>query len=225
MEFETVDFNWFASPHTEKNLQFAEALENRVANLYRDSWIHKYYKWNVKSENGIVMFFDRARNYPTESERIAVYLFIPEATRPYFFSKSEYKNFAVDKNIAISLISNIPYGFKSKCFPASKSLFYTAPFFIKLKTPLKTMSNYLLFKDAFKPNFEDSILAMISYNEDSDSFVAEFSPQLKFTISQNFNFTNSLEFYLVDANNQHMQVEDNSQLFFTLTVLDGNAKV
>ncbi len=110
------------------------------------------------------------------------------------------------------------HGFKSKCFPASKSLFYTSPFFFKLKTPLPTTSNYLIYKDGFNPNVEDSILAMVTYNVENDNLVSEFSPQLTFNFNKNRILNTALEFILVDANNQQLQVEDNSYLFFSLIV-------
>jgi len=218
MEFDTVDFNWFASPHTEKNSQFADALENRVANIYKESWISKYYQWDVKSDNGIITFWDKANNTPRESKRFTVFVFIPETTRPYFFPKSEYKYFTSITNIKLDIISNIPNGFKSKCFPASKSLFYTAPFFFKLKTPLPLQANYLVFKDTFSTNHEDTILAMVNYNPETDTFVADFAPQILLLVSNSFYLNKYLEFILVDSNNEQLLVEDNSQLFFTLSI-------
>ncbi len=202
-----------------QNLQFAEALESRVTNIYNDSWIYKYYDYNVKSEDGIVLFWDSTNKRPTNSERFRVFLYIPEKTRPYFFSKSEWLNFQTPSNyVILDIISHIPHGFKTKCFPATKSLFYTSPFFFKLKTPLITASNYLLYKDTYKPNFKDCILAMVTYSVENDNLIAEFSPQLTFHYKKNWPLSPMLEFILVDANNQQLKIEDNSYLFFSLTV-------
>jgi len=165
------------------------------------------------------VFWSPEKKTIAKSERFKIFLFVPEASKPYFFSKSDLKSIqTLNVNIETDLISNLPHGFRTKCLPASKSLFYTSPFFLKFRTPLITSSNYLVYKSSYKPNSEECILSMVTYNNESDTLLSEFSPQVSFPFKHHLKLNNVLEFILIDSNNQQLLVEDGSFLFFILTV-------
>jgi hypothetical protein len=202
-----------------KNLQFAGALEDRVRKIYQNSWIALYYRVVVKTDQGNVFFWDTTSKNIPENYRYGIFLYIPEKTKPYFLTKYDWEQIKRQGSISSDMISNITHGFKSRCPPATKSIFHMSPFFIKIKTPIQ-MSNYLLYKGFFKNNKEDCILAMIIFDEDKEILRPEFAPHLSLKQLQNSSLINkNFEFILTDANNQQILIEDNSQLFFSLKII------
>lgn len=116
-----------------------------------------------------------------------------------------------------SLLSNVEHGLKTKAFPSSKSIYYDSPYFIIFKSPYLT-SNYLNFNNFYKPNSENCVLAMVLYNEDENNFVPYFSPGVTLSFLQNLSLEKTLEFVIVDSNQQIISIADNSQLFIQLTI-------
>lgn len=204
-----------------QNKQFAIALESRVKQLYLNSWISAYYRVETKTENhGVVIFYDTLTKAPSISYRYDIFVFIPEKTKPYFLSKYDWENLTSNdsKNVRTDLISLINHGFRTSPVPATRSIFYKSPFFIKLKTPLITQPNYLIYKGEHKNNYEDMVLAMITYNEESATFHTEFSPEISFSFLKSLSLTNVLEFTMYDANNNQVSLEDNSQLYIMFSI-------
>lgn len=165
------------------------------------------------------MFWDKSQKVVPETERFRVYVFIPPSSKPYFYSSTQ-----IDENVDnimyldVKLFSNVTNGFKTRSFPATKSLFYKAPYFIKLKN-LQSVENYLLFDDFIRTNVKDSILAMVNYHSDIDGFVAEFAPELILPYKNSLPLCKNIEIIIVDSNNNPVFVEDYSQLFFAITIL------
>ena len=174
---------------------------------------------DVRIVNGdTVVFWDTVAKTQAESDRYDVFVNIPELSKPYFYSSADNPERPDEMYIDTTLLSTLPKGFKTKSYPATKSLFYTPPYFIKLKNPNVTTSNYLLYKSFLKPNFEDCILAMVSYHEDINGFVAEYAPDIVIELKQLKHLNKNLEFVFIDSNKEQLAVEDDSQLFFSLTI-------
>jgi hypothetical protein len=135
-------------------------------------------------------------------------------------SKSEWNQIInqSDRTISTELISNVPHGFKTRPPIGSKSLYYNPPFFIKLKTPLITDANYLVFKGRYEPNNMNCILAMTTFNEDIDMFQTEFTSSLEFSYTKMLMLNQTLEFIIVDSDNNIIDIEDGCQLFFSISV-------
>lgn len=190
--------------------------------MYKESWIFKYYNLLVNADDdGNVMFWDSATKEPPGYSRFKIYIYIPELSRPYFYSKEDHKNLIVnpEANIETTILSKIPNALKTQSYPATKSLFYTAPYFFKLKTPSVANANYLQFKGFQRPNFTDCILAMVTFNDESNNFVAEFSPGITLPFKDTLFLNKTLEFILVDAKKQQVLIEDNSYLYFSISIL------
>lgn len=197
-------------------MQFASALETRVFNLYKSSWIAKYYNFEVKSDDGTVYLFDPTTNSETSSVRFKIYVYIPEMSRPYFYSKNELKT--ISAFFETSLISNLAHGFRTRGFPATKSMFYKPPYFLKLINPVLRSSNCLMFNGFLQANSEETILAMLTYNDDTNNFVAEFSPEINIPFQKYLLLNKTLEFIITDSNRTQLLIEDNSQLYFAIIV-------
>jgi len=59
---------------------------------------------------------------------------------------------------------------------------------------------------------------MVLYNEDENNFVPYFSPGVTLSFLQNLSLEKTLEFVIVDSNQQIISIADNSQLFIQLTI-------
>jgi hypothetical protein len=201
-----------------QNLQFAEALTSRVEKLYASSWINQYYNVTVNHENGIVFFYDVLIKQIMNSYRFDILVYIPEICKPYFDTAENWMKVGRLNLVKTDLISNVPTGLRTQSIPATKSLYYTAPFFLKLNQSCNVISNYLEFKGFFKPNVDKCILAMISYNEFEETFVADFLPTIRLSFLQTLSLNKNLEFILIDSNNKQVTIEDKSQLFISITI-------
>lgn len=221
MTFDNVDFNWFANPHSPNNSQYATALTNRILKLYQESWIGQYFNVEVQKHDGNVFFYDLKTQAPSESYRYKIFVFVPEQTKPYFLSKQEWNSLLNNDNvgsISTDLISSVTHGFRTIPAPATKSCFYSPPFFVKLKTPLITSNNYMVYQKQFKPNLECTILAMLVHDYDSDTLTVQFAPTVKLPFV-NALVNNTLEFVLLDSTMQQISIEDGCQLFFSISIV------
>jgi hypothetical protein len=201
-------------------VEFAKALENRIQFIYKESWIYKYYNYDIKCENGVVYFYEKLKKIIVDSYRFYIYVYIPKQCRSYFYPASEWNTlFSSQSNyIETSLLSRVPHGFRTMSFPSTKSLFYSPPFFFMFNRKSQTSidTNYMSFNSFYKPNLEDSILAMCTYNEDLDMFETHFTPNI--SIPSNSLILDNFEFILQDSNRKQIKISDNSQLYITITV-------
>jgi hypothetical protein len=222
MNFDSVDYNWFAGGQSVINDEYANALESRVQKIYRESWICQYFDYEPKCEDGVVFFYYKARKLKVDSYRFHVNEYIPANSRSYFLPKSEWAT-ASDEEGAIfcrtNLLSNVTHGLKVTPCYSTKSLFYTAPFFLLFRTSPSVNSNYLIFNNFFKPNSETTILAMLLYNETDDMFIPQFLPEITLPYLKSLSLNNVLEFKLYDTNLKQVQIADSSQLFVTLSLI------
>jgi hypothetical protein len=222
MKFDSVDYNWFAGGQSNINEEYTNALESRVEQLYRESWIGQYFDYDIISNDGNVFFWSKLKKSPVDSYRFQIFELIPKNSRPYFLSKSEWPKYSDadgDVFVEVSLLSNTPHGFKTKPFPSAKSIFYKAPFFLVFKASHSVDSNYLLFTSFNKPNVENCILAMLDYNENEDTFVSQFSPGIILPYLKSLSLSNKLEFNLFDTEEKQVQISDKSQIFILLHLL------
>jgi hypothetical protein len=199
-------------------LEFAKAFESRIINLYKKSWIYKYYNFDVKSENGIVYFFDNIKKSVVDSVRFKIFVYIPKLSKPYFFSLADWKQVSPHSESVLetSLISNIPHGFRTKSFPTSNPLYYKPPYFFVFRNSSSTPSNYFLFNSFLKTNIEDSILAMVNFNEDKNVLAPYYSPGITLPFLNALSLNRTLEFILVDSEKKQIAVNDFSQLYVTI---------
>lgn len=195
-------------------------MQNEAEAIYKDSWINKYYDYDVKIENGVIFFWDKVKKIICESKRFSIYIYIPEETKTYFFPLSYWKVvFGKNYNafLRTDLISKVNHGFLVSSFPNAKSLYYQSPFFISLKTQNFQSSNFLTFNNFFKTNEESTMLAMIDFNEDKNSFETIFAPEVVLPNSF-FNTNNVLEIKIFDSLNESVKILDYSQIFIILIV-------
>lgn len=218
MTFDSVDFNRFEPPTSDNNIRFADSLSSRVMNIYKRSWINQYYDFNVKEDENIVFFYDNFTKSSSSTYRFDIYLYIPDITKLYFKTPDEWEILGNETLYKSELFSNVLHGFNSNGVSVSKSLYYTSPYFIKLNQPTKTISNYLEFKGFFKLNVNKCILSMITYNEFEQTFTVNFLPKITLSFLQTLTLNKTLEFILVDSDDKQITLEDNNQLFISLTI-------
>jgi hypothetical protein len=222
MNFDSVDFNWLCGAQSNINEEYANALETRVEQLYRNSWVGQYFNYDVKSEDGVVFFWSKTKKSIVDTYRIQTLTLIPKNSRPYFLPKSDWSKYSDEDGdvfVETSVLSNVPHGFKTKPFPSAKSLVYKSPFFLVFRAPPSVNSNYLLFTSFDKPNSENCILAMLIYNENEDIFVSQFSPGITLPYLQSLTLNNKLEFKLFDSESKQVQISNLSQIFICLQLL------
>ena len=219
MNFSHVNFNYHSRTQSKQNLEFAEALEDRVIEIYNTSWIGQYFDIFSGTDDYIVSFFE-SKNTRSNSYRFKIYLYIPKKTKPYFYPLSEWKKFCPISECAVLTenISHVNHGFKTTSYPSTKSVYYTYPYFLVFKSPTSISNNYLIFNDFLKPNFETRILAMLVYDEEKNLFLPYFSPGITLPFLKTISLSKTLEFILVDANKKQILLEDYSQLFISLTL-------
>jgi hypothetical protein len=194
-------------------------LASRAEKLYTLSWINLYYNVTVNQQDDIVYFFNVVTKQIFNTYRFDVYLYIPEICRPYFGTSEVWSKLGHESLVKTGVLSNVPSGFRARSVPATKSLYYTAPFFFKLNQSCNAISNYLEFKGFFKANVDKCILAMVSYNEFEEMFVTDFSPTIKLSFLQTLTLNKNLEFILIDSNNKQVDIENKSQLFLSLKIV------
>ena len=223
MDFDSVDYNWFAGGQSVTNEEYANALESRVEKIYRESWICQYFDFKPKCEEDIVFFYDKSKRLTVDTNRFQVYEYIPANSRPYFLPKSDWDTASDDEGNVFcktNFLSNVLHGFKAIPCYSTKSLFYTAPFFLVFRTSPSVNANYFIFNNFLKPNTETTILAMLMYNETDDVFVPQFLPEITLTYLKNLSLNNVLEFKLFDTNFQQVKIADSSQLFVNLALIE-----
>ena len=79
-------------------------------------------------------------------------------------------------------------------------------------------ANSLLFNSAFKPNSKKTVLAMTTFNEDTNSLESYFSPTITIPFKGTFLLTKTLEFIVRDANKKQFALQDSCQLYLLLTI-------
>jgi hypothetical protein len=201
MDFDNAKFNFHSKTQSEQNIEFAEALESHVTNIYKSSWVYQYFNFKIGSENGIVAFYDTKKNL-IDSYRFKVYIFIPKVTKPYFYSLNQWKEICPisECTLLTDVISNVSHGFKTTSYPSTKSVFYKLPYFLVFKSPTSISNNYLIFNNFLKPNFETRILAMLIFDEEKNLLVPYFSPGITLPFLKTLSLSKTLEFILVDSN-------------------------
>lgn len=195
-------------------------LQQRVRDIYKSSWISKYYAYEIKTDKNIVFFWDKVKNSPVGTNHFKIFMNVPPLTQLYFLPSTEWSSRFSDNNtfLLVDLLSNVTSGFKTIGYPSSTSEFYTPPYFITFKTAANVKPNYLIFNSFFKPNSQTNILAMINYNEDQNKFMSDFAPGLTLPYATFLSLNKTLEFRIVDSTNKLVDIEDNCVLFITLTL-------
>jgi hypothetical protein len=217
MTLDSVEYNRFSKSQSDENIEYCEALESRIKSIYTSSWIYKYFSCRVISDDGVVMFIQSQKKDIFSSIRFKIYVYISESTKQFFFPLNEWQSICEtsDCYVLTDLISNIQHGFRTMCFPSTKSVYYKPPYFIIFKSP-SIPKNYLTFKDFLKPNFDDTILAMIQYDEEKEKFVPYFTPTITLPFLKTLTLSKTLEFIIVDSNKKQVVINDFSQLFISI---------
>ena len=204
-----------------QNDEYAHALQNRVELLYANSFVCKYYDYEPKAENGIVSIWNKQKKeYVDKDTRFKILINIPDNTKFYFQLMSWWNsNFVkIPTWINPKILSLRMHGFQTNNAPGTKSLFYKAPFILMFKTSANINSNFLLFNNHYKPNLEECILALLTYDEDHNQFNPTFSPGISLQTFNNLSLNTFLEFTLFDSKKNLVKISDNSQLFITLVI-------
>lgn len=159
-----------------------------------------------------------------ESKRFTIWAGIPEKTKQYFLPMSDWTTTYRDVHalpfIPVDFLSLVRNGFSTKPFPYSNSQIYVPPFFIIFKSNHSLTPNFLEFRHFYNPNLDRSVLAMLTYNADNDAFVSKFSLGVKLPYSNTMTLSNVLEFIIVDSKYNLIEIEDMSQLYIALELID-----
>lgn len=201
-----------------QNKDFQEELEKRVERIYRKSFIFEYYNLNLDKENKVVYFVDKDKK-PIYDNRFQVFVLIPKQSKTYFMPQSEWQKIDEsngDVYIPVSLLSNIYNGFATSSYQTSKSLYYESPFFLVMRSPFKADPNFLRFTDFLKPNSEETLVAMLEFDEIGNKMKLLFSPKITFTFHDMISLNHTLEFVFVDSQRKKISCNDNSKLYLEL---------
>ena len=223
MAFDHLSYSWVnTSGIDSKNTEdFVTAVENTISSIYEKSFINKYYNVEVRSENGVVFYYNLSKKQIHRSDRFTVLLNIPDKTKTYFKPLAFWDStFGTDwpKWIPAQKLSNIVNGTLTNTAHDSKSQLYTLPFSVSFRAK-GIERNYFGFNRFNSPNREDTILCMLVYDSTANTLVPFFDPSLYMPYNNNTTLTQDLEFKILDAQNKHVHISDNSQLFIVLTIL------
>jgi len=210
-------------------------LKKRVENLYNQSWIKSYFNYSVASDTSnneepgfgqnLIMYKllnDKGNLRTIKDNRFTIYIHIPDKSKKYFLPevewKSGYDNLHQLERIAIEELSLIRNAFNTQPYPYSSSPSYVEPFFLTFRSDKSVQSNYFSFNSFYKNNTDLCILAMLQFNPDHDSFETKFSTGIVLPYTSSKILNNILEFVLVDSKKQLIEIENQSQLFISITL-------
>ena len=190
--------------------------------MYENSFIGKYYNYEIRSDHGVVGFYDTTtKEFVGDEDRFKILLNIPDESKLYFQPISWWQSKYLTMPVWINTksLSFKSHGFQTNNAPGTKSLFYKPPFYLVFKTSSGTHPNLLIFNNVLKSNSEDCILALLNYDDDRNLFYAEYSPGITLPYSNYLSLNNILEFSLFDSKKNLVTVSDLSQLFILLIIL------
>jgi hypothetical protein len=195
-----------------------------MESIYKQSWVSQYFNYDVRNENGIISFENAETKKPileSLTSRFSVWLKMSDLTKLYFNTFDWWNENVSDKEewISASKLSKVSHGFNSNSAPGTKAHLYVPPFFVVYRTN-GAINNYLSFKAFNQPNVQESILAMLSFDEDKYKLEPLFDPHIVLPYSNVLTLNNILEFKLIDSRDRHILVSDKSQLFILLTIID-----
>lgn len=222
MTFEHISHSWINTPTLDQmNNDFSQALEAQVTSVYKKSFVFKYFNVEVRSENGIVHFYNLSKRQVMKSDRFNVLLKIPDNSKPFFKGVPFWDTtFGPEwpEWVLAQKLSQFSNGTLTHNSPGTKSHLYTPPFSISFRSQ-GIEGNFLSFNRFNSPNLEDSILTMLLYDNATNTFLPFFDPYLIIPYQDHITLTQDLEFKILDSNKRHVHISDNSQLFFVLTLM------
>lgn len=184
----------------------------------------------ASEHDDIVFYKNLSNNNQTESNsRFVILMKISEKTKKFFQPLSEWEPLILQHQnsdnlfsefIPVHTLSNYNNGFLARSFPYTESLPYKPPFFVIFKNKAAITANYLNFQDFLKPSSETSVLALLTYNENNDSFDIKHSLNIYIPFSNSMQFNSVLEFVIIDTHGKIVNVENDSQLFISLQVYE-----
>jgi hypothetical protein len=221
MSSENISYSWLNTPNTERtNEEFSSALEAQIISIYKKSYVFKYYSFDVRTTNGIVYFYNRAKNQMLKTDRFTVLLKINNSSKPYFKSAAFWDTtFGPEwpEWVPAQKLSEISNGTSSHNLTGTTTHMYIPPFSISFRSQ-GIESNYFSFNRFNSPNLADTILAMLLFDTATNTFIPFFDPYLTIPYKDHITLTQDLEFKILDSNRRHVQISDDSQLFFVLTL-------
>lgn len=155
------------------------------------------------------------------SSRFQVILFISKYSKPYFLPLAEWKEISQESGdvaVIAELISHVPHGFKTRCFPTTTSAYHVEPFFVVAQSNLRPENNLLKFNSFFRSNSEEAIIAMLWFSEQENRLTASFAPKITFFPNEILSLNNIMEFLIVDSNKKRVSLVDKSKLFLKIII-------
>lgn len=205
-----------------QNDEYSLALAKKVCIAYEKSWISLYFD-NIKPkiERGIVFFYDKIKQEVSQSNRFLVAIQIPKSSRHYFLSFEDWNEQIgeqTDENryLEITLFSNTVTGFPAENSLGTQSKVFEEPYYLYTLGLGKLTSNILFYKGDKETNVEKHCMSMLTFNDETDSFISHYSPVVNFPATSCHTLIHSLEFILCDSNNIRVEVTDDSSLFIKL---------
>jgi hypothetical protein len=222
MSFPHVNYSYLLTGNENKqNEEFILALENSIKEIYKKSYVFKYYNVDVNCENGVVFFYNLSKKSIFKSNKFIVKLKIPNKTKSFFKGDHWWDaTFGPEwpEWVPAEKLSQIKNGTLSNSITTTKSHSFSPPFSISFRTQ-GVEQNYLIFNRFFSPNLEDTILVSLDYDVSSNRLYPIFDPQLILPYKEGLTLSQDLEFKILDSTGKHVEISDNSQLFIIITLL------
>jgi hypothetical protein len=203
-----------------KNEEYNQSIENIINIAYTKSFCYKMYHVDVRSDNGVVFFYNLSKRQIHRTERFTVFSQIPENTKT-FFRPIEYWDELFGPEwpewFKSQQISGLQNGTLSNNTSTTNTPLYTPPFSVTFRAQ-GIEQNFMRFNRFYKANVEETILTMMAFDPLTNTLQPFFDPYLFIPYKDNI-FNQDLEFKILDSNKRHVTISDNSQLFIILTLL------
>lgn len=207
-----------------QNSEFAQVLKANLSELTQRSWVCLYFNLEPRENESALALYNNKKKIFSKSDRFQIFIYMSDKVKYFFQPPNYWDNLPYRKIIdqyfgyltddITTTIHGIPYN----AYAYTSSPFYTAPYFILLKTNHAIEKNFLQFESFFNPNLEQSVLVLLNFDDETDKFVPKYTSGIVLPYSQTF-LDNNLEFTLVDSQQKQVEVNDLSQLFVSLSVI------
>jgi hypothetical protein len=199
-----------------QNTEFPQALAQTLQTTYQHSWVHQIFEVVVWSpENNKVVGFREAKDQWHNSNRYTVLVAVPDPVKPYFAPSALWKTHSAEF-VPVQVLSQYANVFDTSAYPYTKSPFYEAPYTLRFASSQRVPSNALLFNAFGKPNSPQTILALLSYDDNEDRFQPIYTNEIILPYKKSSMLNNLLEFRIFDAQKKQVEFKNYSQLYISI---------
>lgn len=210
-----------------QNTEFSEHLRKELISIYTHCWVGLYYGYigNVYDKETVVFSHPTQKKVIEDETRFYVRVWFSDLqSQIYFYPTSIWERVPPSLHpelliYPVEYLSNTPHGMITNGYSYSKSPYYKAPFFLTFKTNHSVEANFLTFNNFLIPNSYGRILAMLSFDDDTDKFIPEFKSDIFLPYLNTLSLNSVLEFQIFDAEKKQIKFLDLSQLYIFIEVL------